>query len=93
MTIDCQISSRDDVTHACHYVVHGGGYPAGHVIDKDTYHHLEDLTDLAPLHNSNALAIIRSSAKDLPTAYFGSSSHGTIPEAVRTYPVDPEVAK
>jgi len=92
-----EISSRDDITHACHRVVHGGDYPAAHVIDEDTYHHLEDLTDLAPLHNSSALAIIRACTTALPKAkniaYFDSSFHSTIPEAIRTYPIDPEIAK
>lgn len=92
-----EISSRDDITHACHRVVHGGDYPAAHVVDEDTYHHLEDLTDLAPLHNASALAIIKACTKALPKAkniaYFDSSFHATIPEAIRTYPIDPEIAK
>lgn len=92
-----EISSRDDITHACHRVVHGGDYPAAHVIDEDTYHHLEDLTDLAPLHNASALAIIKACTKALPKAkniaYFDSSFHATIPEAIRTYPIDPKTAK
>lgn len=92
-----EISSKDDVTHACHRVVHGGDYPAAHIIDEDTFHHLENLTDLAPLHNTAALAIVRSCIKALPKckniAFFDSSFHSTIPEAVRTYPIDQAVAK
>ena len=92
-----EISSRDDITHACHRVVHGGDYPAAHIIDEDTYHHLEDLSDLAPLHNASALAIIRACTKALPKAkniaYFDSSFHATIPEAIQTYPIDPDIAK
>ena len=92
-----EISSRNDITHACHRVVHGGDYPDAHLIDDDTYHHLEDLTDLAPLHNASALAIIKACMNALPNAkniaYFDSSFHHSIPEAVRTYPVDPQIAK
>ncbi|MCJ1303785.1 hypothetical protein MMC08_006596 [Hypocenomyce scalaris] len=92
-----EISSKENITHACHRVVHGGDYPEAHVIDSDTYHHLEDLTDLAPLHNASALAIVQACTKVLPkaknVAYFDSSFHATIPEAVRTYPIDPEHAK
>ena len=92
-----EISSRDDITHACHRVVHGGDYPAAHVIDEDTYHHLQDLTDLAPLHNASALAIIEACTKALPKAkniaYFDSSFHSTIPKEIETYPIDPETAK
>ena len=92
-----EISSREDITHACHRVVHGGDYPAAHIIDEDTYHNLEGLTDLAPLHNSAALAIVKSCITALPKAkniaFFDSSFHSTMPEAVRTYPIDPAVAK
>ena len=92
-----EISGRDDITHACHRVVHGEEYPAAHVIDQDTYHHLQDLTDLAPLHNSSALAIISACMKALPKAkniaYFDSSFHSTMPKEIQTYPIDPEVAR
>ncbi|KAL9129581.1 MAG: hypothetical protein Q9217_002001 [Psora testacea] len=92
-----EISSRDDITHVCHRVVHGGDYPNAHVIDQDTYNHLEDLTDLAPLHNASALAIVKSCLESLPKAknitYFDSSFHATIPDAVRTYAIDQEVAE
>ena len=92
-----EISTRDDITYACHRVVHGGDYPAAQVIDEDTYHHLEDLTDLAPLHNTSALAIVKACMQKLPRAkniaYFDSSFHATIPDAVRTYAIDQKVAK
>ena len=91
-----EISSRESVTYACHRVVHGGDYPDAHLIDSETYHHLEDLTDLAPLHNANALAIVKTCMKILPKsrniAYFDSSFHATIPKAIQTYPIDPDVA-
>lgn len=91
-----QISSRDSINYACHRVVHGGDYPDAHLIDAETYHHLEDLTDLAPLHNASALAIVKSCMKALPKAkniaYFDSSFHATIPKAIQTYPIDPKIA-
>jgi acetate kinase len=40
---------KDEIAHACHRVVHGGDYAEPVVISKDTYHHIEKLTDLAPL--------------------------------------------
>ena len=92
-----EISSREDITHACHRVVHGGDYPAAHLIDEDTYHHLEDLTDLAPLHNASALTIVKACMKALPKAkniaYFDSSFHSSMPKEIETYPIDPEVAR
>jgi len=91
------IPTRDAITHACHRVVHGGDYPAAQVIDTSTLHHLETLTDLAPLHNTSALAIVRSCIRALPSAkniaYFDSSFHTTLPAAVRTYAIDPHVAQ
>jgi len=92
-----EIASRDSVTHACHRVVHGGDAPTPHVIDAETYHRLEELMDLAPLHNKSALDIVKACSKALPKAtniaYFDSSFHQSIPEAIRTYPIDPEVAR
>ncbi len=91
-----EITSKYDISYTCHRVVHGGDYPNAHVIDSETYHHLEDLTDLAPLHNSNALAIVKFCTQTLPKAkniaYFDTSFHATIPDAVRTYPIDPKIA-
>ena len=92
-----EISERNSITHACHRVVHGGDAPKPHVIDSATYHHLERLMDLAPLHNQGALSIVKACTRALPKAtniaYFDSSFHQTIPEAVYTYPLDPKVAK
>jgi acetate kinase len=92
-----QITKKEDITHACHRVVHGGDYEEAKIINEDTYHHLEALTDLAPLHNASALSIVRSCVKTLPStrniACFDSQFHHTIPEHVRTYPIDQDVAK
>jgi acetate kinase len=92
-----EVSKKEDITHACHRVVHGGDYDAPKVINQDTYHHLEKLTDLAPLHNASALEIVKSCMKSLPAtkniAYFDSQFHQTIPEHIRTYPIDQEIAK
>ena len=91
------ISDRDSITHACHRVVHGGDAPEPHVIDAATYHRLEELMDLAPLHNAGALSIVKECHKALPKAtniaYFDSSFHQTMGAATRTYPVDPKVAE
>ncbi|KXJ89206.1 acetate kinase-like protein [Microdochium bolleyi] len=54
-----EVSSAADIDIACHRVVHGGDYTTPRIITQETYHHLEELTDLAPLHNSSALAIVK----------------------------------
>ena len=44
-----EVSSKDDITYACHRVVHGGNYTRDQLIDTETYHKIEGLEDLAPL--------------------------------------------
>jgi acetate kinase len=44
-----EIARRDDISHACHRVVHGGNYKKPVVISAEAFRHLEALTDLAPL--------------------------------------------
>ncbi|KAK4071213.1 uncharacterized protein Triagg1_6244 [Trichoderma aggressivum f. europaeum] len=92
-----EISSKSDVAIACHRIVHGGDYGESQVITPDTYHHLEALSDLAPLHNGAALAIVDSCMKQLPDAVnvacFDSQFHSTIPPHISTYPIDQTIAK
>ena len=48
-------------------------------------------------HNTVGLTIVRVVSKELPKAvnmaYFDSSFHATIPDHIKTYPIDPEIAK
>ncbi|PVH92634.1 acetate kinase [Periconia macrospinosa] len=92
-----ELNQKEDIRFTCHRVVHGGDYPRSQVIDKETYHHIEELSDLAPLHNAPALSIVHSVANNLPhaknIAYFDSAFHNTLPDYIRTYPIDREVAK
>jgi len=92
-----ELASKDDIRFTCHRVVHGGDYPRSQVIDKETYHHIEDLSDLAPLHNAPALDIVRAVSQVLPKskniAYFDSSFHASMPKHIRTYPIDQERAE
>jgi len=44
-----QVSGRDDIEFATHRVVHGGDYAGPQVINSGTFHHIEELSDLAPL--------------------------------------------
>lgn len=92
-----EIKSKDDIAITCHRIVHGGDYSSSQLIGPKTYSHLEDLSDLAPLHNSAALAIVSSCLDQLPDAaniaYFDSQFHSTIPEHIRTYPINPDIAR
>jgi len=41
---------RDEIIHVCHRVVHGGDYTDPVIISNESYHHIEKLSDLAPLY-------------------------------------------
>lgn len=92
-----EITSKKDLSIACHRIVHGGDYTESRTITQDTYHHLEELSDLAPLHNGAALGIVESCMKQLPEATniacFDSQFHATIPPHICTYPIDQEIAE
>ncbi|RDW88900.1 putative acetate kinase [Coleophoma cylindrospora] len=91
------IKKKEDIAITCHRVVHGGNYTEPQIITKDTYHHLEALTDLAPLHNASALEIIKSCIAQVPharnIAVFDSQFHQTLPKHIYTYPIDLQIAK
>lgn len=91
-----ELQHPDDIEFACHRIVHGGDYDKPTRIDQDTYHHLEELSDLAPLHNAGALTIVKAVHKKCPKAtniaFFDSAYHSTIPGPARTYAIDPKVA-
>lgn len=48
-----EVTSKDDITHVCHRVVHGGDYKEAVVINQEAFHHIEALEDLAPLYDSD----------------------------------------
>ncbi|CAJ0546362.1 Ff.00g098350.m01.CDS01 [Fusarium sp. VM40] len=92
-----EIASKKDIAIASHRIVHGGDYDRSQVITQDTYHHLEELSDLAPLHNGVALSIVDTCISALPdtvnVACFDSQFHTTLPPHIFTYPIDPKIAK
>lgn len=92
-----EVRAKEDVAIVCHRIVHGGDFRTAQVINDATYHRLEELNDLAPLHNAPSLEIVRSCVSQLPqatnVACFDSQFHASIPAHIRTYPIDQEVAK
>ncbi|KAK1828246.1 Acetokinase family-domain-containing protein [Podospora conica] len=92
-----QIKSKDDVGIICHRIVHGGDFSKPQLITTKTKNHIEDLNDLAPLHNANSLPIVRTCLSDFSSAHnvacFDSQFHSTLPPHIRTYPINPEIAK
>lgn len=92
-----EISRREDISVVCHRIVHGGDFASSQVISAETYNKLEALNDLAPLHNASGLQIVRSCMRLLPgatnVACFDTQFHSTIPEHIRTYPINQDIAR
>ena len=40
---------RESIVYVCHRVVHGGDFYEPVIVDSESYQHIEDLSDLAPL--------------------------------------------
>jgi acetate kinase len=82
-----------------HRVVHGGDHFAGPaLIDEGVMSVIEDLGELAPLHNGPSLAAIRSSRRaagaSVPmVAVFDTAFHSTLPEHASVYPIPRELAE
>ena len=89
-------NQRSEIRHVCHRVVHGGGMADRVVIDEKSYHHIAALSDLAPLHNGAALAVIKACIEQLPSAssiaYFDTTFHRSIPPHIASYPIHQSIA-
>ena len=82
--------ASDDVIAVAHRVVHGGArFREPVLIDDDVLRELEQLSELAPLHNVPALKTIAEARRVLPevphVAVFDTAFHATIPEVAYTY--------
>jgi acetate kinase len=85
----------DGLDHAdgvVHRIVHGGERFTGPVlIDPEVTRELEQLTDLAPLHQPKSLAALRAVSERLPgvpaIACFDTAFHQTLSPAAATYPL------
>ncbi|KAK7032817.1 putative acetate kinase [Favolaschia claudopus] len=88
---------QDHISHVCHRVVHGGDYHDPVLISDEAYHHIERLSDLAPLHNGASLAVIKTCLEQLPSAksiaFFDTAFHRSIPAHISSYAIDQHIAK
>jgi acetate kinase len=81
-----------------HRMVHGGAIFKNHVIvDETAFHHLEDVQNLAPIHNPPALRLLAACRQLYPklpeTVVFDTAFHSTIPPAAHTYALPVELAR
>lgn len=92
-----EISRKEDISIVSHRIVHGGDFAHLEVISHETYNKLEALNDLAPLHNASGLEIVKSCMRVLPgatnVACFDTQFHASIPEHIRTYPINQDIAR
>ena len=73
-----------------HRIVHGGSrFREPVVVDDDVRQALEELVDLAPLHQPKSLAALDGVSRALPgvpaVACFDTAFHATLPDAAATY--------
>src|SRR6476660_2224714 len=86
------LHSLDELRAVGHRVVHGGErYTSAVRITPEVKQAIEELTELAPLHNPASLDGITAVEQVVPhvpqVAAFDTAFHSTLSEAARTYPV------
>src|SRR6266481_3239279 len=86
------LQSPEDLRAVGHRVVHGGDrYTSAVRINAEVKRTIEELTELAPLHNPPSLEGINAVEQVLPKvpqiAAFDTAFHATLSEAARTYPL------
>jgi acetate kinase len=86
------LQSPEDLRAVGHRVVHGGDrYTSAVRITAEVKRTIEELTELAPLHNPASLEGINAVEQVLPkvpqVAVFDTAFHATLSEAARTYPL------
>lgn len=86
------LDSLEDLRAVGHRIVHGGNrYSSAVLITAEVKRTIEELTELAPLHNPASLHGITAVEQALPrvpqVAAFDTAFHASLSEAARTYPV------
>src|SRR5699024_1490970 len=86
----CAIKSYDEIESVGHRVVHGGEYFSDSVlIDDEVIAKIEEVSELAPLHNPPNLTGIHAYKENLPNvpmvAVFDTAFHQTMPESSYIY--------
>ena len=86
------LQSPEDLRAVGHRVVHGGErYTSAVRVTSEVKRTIEELTNLAPLHNPASLEGINAVEQVLPNvpqvAAFDTAFHATLSEAARTYPL------
>ncbi|HNX91823.1 MAG TPA: acetate kinase, partial [Candidatus Omnitrophota bacterium] len=98
--VDSKKGVLKDLSEVCgvgHRIVHGGKYTESVLVDKTVVNYLEEIIDLAPLHNRGAVQGIRGCLdyfKDaIPVTVFDTAFHHSMPEYASTYGIPYEYLK
>jgi acetate kinase len=74
---------------AAHRIVHGGSYADPVIVDSEVVAAIEQASELAPLHNPPALAVLRAARETFAAiphvAVFDTAFHRTLPGRAREY--------
>lgn len=85
------IPDRSHLAAVGHRVVHGGRFSSSIQITPEVRSQIEELRNLAPLHNPPSLEALAAAESELPhiphIAVFDTAFHATLPEEAYTYPV------
>ncbi|MBR4513405.1 MAG: acetate kinase [Lachnospiraceae bacterium] len=84
------VSSLNEIDAVGHRVVHGGErFAKSVIVDDEVFKAIEEVSDLAPLHNPANLTGIRACMKLMPgvpqTAVFDTAFHQTMPDYAYIY--------
>ncbi|WP_064606862.1 acetate/propionate family kinase [Photobacterium sp. J15] len=93
-----ELGIKQDIVAVGHRVVHGGEKFTKTVkIDEQIMQEIEDLKDLAPLHNPAHVIGMRAAVKAFPSlaqyAVFDTAFHQSMPEKAYTYAISKELYK
>ena len=90
LLLDGVIKSLDEITAVGHRVVHGGEkFKASALVDETVIEEIDELSQLAPLHNPAAVLGLRAVQKALPkvpqVVAFDTAFHQTMPKEAFLY--------
>ncbi len=92
------LENMDEIKAVGHRVVHGGEkFASSTIIDQEVIDKIEEVSDLAPLHNPPNLIGINVCSKMMPSTpqigVFDTAFHQTMPEKAYIYPIPYEYYK
>ena len=80
-----------------HRIVHGGSFSDPVVVDSGVMAAIEQASELAPLHNPPALAVLRAAQQAFPAiphvAVFDTAFHRTLPGRAREYALPRDLSR